>query len=382
SILPPAPYATGSVFQVIAQRFPFKIIPPLETSENLEFHERIQRGFQIGLRDEVDLITGIASILVKMGEAFSEHAQSMKFSWFMLHPKIITRLIRAWFRSKKEKRGILPKDLWPVRAIATGGVDTAIYKEDLTRYWGSEPYEFYGSTEVGLFAMQAWNKKWLTFSPSNAFLEFIPEEESLKYNENKNYQPTTVLLNEVKEGKLYEIVITQFYGMPLLRYPLRDLFRVVSLKDDETGIDLPQVVFQRRVGETINIGGMAELDEKAIWRAIANTGIKYTDWSACKEYDQSQSYLRLYLELKEERESGEIATIIDEQIKVVDTDYKDIERYLGFQPVRVTLLSSGTFQRYIEEKRSEGADLAHLKPSHINPPEAVIQRLLCLSEVV
>ena len=64
--------------------------------------------------------------------------------------------------------------------------------------------------------------------------------------------------------------------------------------------------------------------------------------------------------------------MIDEQLKIVDTDYRDIDAYLKLQPVRVSLLSPGTFQRYTAEKRREGADLAHLKPTHINPPEAVI----------
>ena len=73
--------------------------------------------------------------------------------------------------------------------------------------------------------------------------------------------------------------------------------------------------------------------------------------------------------------------MIDEQLKVVDTDYKDIDSYLNQQPVRVTLLSPGTFQRYTEEKIKEGADLTHLKPAHINPPEAVVRRLLQLSVV-
>ncbi len=152
------------------------------------------------------------------------------------------------------------------------------------------------------------------------------------------------------------------------------------MNDRETGVNLPQIIFQRRVDEVINLAALAHLDEKTIWQAIANTGIKYAEWSAGKEYDQNQSFLRLYLELKEEREPAEIATMIDEQLKVVDTDYKDVDAYLNLQPVRVTLLSRGTFQRYTDEKVKEGADIAHLKPLHINASEAVIQRLLQLSE--
>jgi len=70
---------------------------------------------------------------------------------------------------------------------------------------------------------------------------------------------------------------------------------------------------------------------------------------------------------------------IDTQLKAIDTDYGDLDSLLQLQPVRVTLLSKRTFQRYFEEKRKEGADLAHLKPKHINASDAQIQRLIQLS---
>ena len=220
----------------------------------------------------------------------------------------------------------------------------------------------------------------MTFLPDSVFLEFIPHDESLKHRDDKNYQPSTVLLNEVEEGKSYEVIITQLYGLPLLRYYLNDIIRIVSLKDEETGVNLPQFVIQGKVNETVNLAGLATLDEKTIWQAIANAGIKYIDWTACKEYDQNQTFLRLYLELKEEKEATEIATMIDKQLRIVDTDYTDIHTYLKLQPVRVTLLPRGTFRRYTEEKRREGADLAHLKPTHINASASIIDRLLQLGE--
>jgi phenylacetate-coenzyme A ligase PaaK-like adenylate-forming protein len=169
--------------------------------------------------------------------------------------------------------------------------------------------------------------------------------------------------------------------MPLLRYRLNDLIKVISLSDDESGINLPHIAFQRRISDVINIGGMANLDEKVIWQAIADTGIKYTEWTACKEYDQNQTYIRLYLELKEEREASEIETMIDEKLRIIDVDYKDVQSILNLQPVRVTLLSPGTFQAFTDEKTKEGADLAHLKPAHVNPPEELVQRLLEFSEI-
>lgn len=380
-LLPPAPYASGYALQGVAQNFSLQAIPPLEIT-NIEFQERVKLGFQMALKEGVDVIAAIASVLVKMGEQFSEQAHSTKFSASMLHPRIMGRLLRAWLNSKREKRTILPKDLWPSKAIMTGGVDTTIYRDAIDHFWGNKPLEFYGCVEGSVFAQQAWNKKGINFCPDMVFLEFIPYEELSSHQDDKNYQPSTVLLDGVKEGELYEVVVTQFYGMPLLRYRLKDLVRFTALRDEEAGINLPQMVFQRRVGESINLGALAELDEKTVWQAIASSGIKHTEWSACKEYDLNQSFLRLYFELKEERDITDIERIIDEQLKIIDPDYRDVESYLGMHPVRVTLLSPGTFQRYMAEKRKEGADLAHLKPPHINAPESDIQRLVQLSRSI
>ena len=381
SILPPAPYASGCLYQILPEYFSIRLIPPSEQSENMEFEDRIKLGFRIALEEGVDIIGTLGSILVKMGEAFTAQTGGMHFSMRMLQPKVILRLLRAWLYSKKKKRAILPKDIWPTKAIMTAGTDATIYRDRIVHYWGSDPYEVYGCSEAYQLAMQGWNRKGMVFFPNIVFLEFIPYEEQLEHEDDKNYQPSTVLLNEVEEGKSYEVVITQFYGMPLLRYRMKDIIKVIALRDDEARVYLPHIAFQRRADDVINLAGLAHLDEKTLWQTIINAGIKYTEWSACKEYDQNQTFLRLYLELREDREAADLETMIDEQLKIVDTDYKDIDAYLKVMPVRVTLLSSGTFQRYINEKRREGADLAHLKPPHVNPPDEVIQRLLKLSEV-
>ena len=43
--------------------------------------------------------------------------------------------------------------------------------------------------------------------------------------------------------------------------------------------------------------------------------------------------------------------------------------------VQVNLLPQGTFANYMAKRQAEGADLAHLKPPHINPPDAVVSLL-------
>jgi hypothetical protein len=373
------PYASGSFLHYLSQIFSLRCMPPLEEAETMSFQDRVQRGFQMALRCGVDEIFSISSVLVKVGERMAGQAQGIKLSRFMLHPQVFSRFVRAWWHSKRQKRPILPQDVWRAKGIMCGGTDTAIYKEDVVYYWGEMPFEVYGATEAINIAAQNWTKKWLTFIPYTAFWEFIPEDESIKSREDKSYHPTTLLLNELEVGKLYEVVLTQFYGMPLLRYKMGDIIKVVALSDDEAGVNLPQIVFHTKVGETIDLASLARLTERVIWQAINNIGVKYEDWSARKEYEHDKTFLRLYIELKEEKETAEIEQLVHEQLKIVDLDYRDIDSWLELQPVRITVLSRGTFERYYQEKVNEGADLAHLKPPHINAPEVVIQRLLQLS---
>ncbi len=379
-IIAPPPYTSGFVIPAFIQRFSSRLMPPAYEADRMEFPERMKKGIQMALKDGVDVIGALASVLAKMGETFGQQPGGMKLSPWMLHPKVLLRFMRAWLISKKERRAILPKDLWRLKNIFVSGLDTDLYKDAVVHYWGSVPFEVYAGTEALVYALQTWNGKGMVFLPEMAFFEFLPYEELNKMQENNNYQPATVLLNEVEEGKLYEVVISHFYGMPLLRYRTNDIIKVIAKRDEEAEINLPHVVFQRRVGAEIGLAGLARLDEKTIWQSIINTGIKHADWSACKEYDQNQVFLRLYIELKENLEAEEVARRLDEQLKVDDTDYKDIGSYLDYQPIRVTLLSQGTFRQYVEERLKEGADLAMLKPAHINPAPTIIQRLLELSE--
>ncbi len=374
--LPSEPYYSGIGARAMLQQLELEIIPPIDASSTETFQERIQSGFKIALKSGVDVLGSLTAVLVKMGERFTNGGGGMKISWRMLHPQIILRLIRAYIISKKENRPLLPKDLWPLKGLICYGMDTGIYKDQLIYYWGKEPLELYGGTEMGLIAIQSWTKKGMTFLPFSCFLEFIPEEHWLKSREDKNYKPPTVLLDEVKEGERYELVITNLYGMPLLRYRMGDLIKIVALKDDESGIELPQMVFDSRADDIIDIAGFTRLDERTIWQSIVNTGIKHEDWTIRKEYEQDKPVLHLYVEVTEDIDKKKVERLVSEQLIASNTDFKNLKEMLGIQPLKVTLLGEGTFQCFYEAKQKSGADLSHLKPPHMNASEQVIEELL------
>ena len=187
-----------------------------------------------------------------------------------------------------------------------------------------------------------------------------------------------MLFNELVPGCEYEVVLTHYYGMPLLRYRMGDIVRVVAMRDEEANINLPQVMFRSRVGDIIQLAGLTELDERTLWQAIINSGVKFNEWSARKEFDAGQAYLRVYLEPQGQIDADQVARSIDEQLRALDVDYRDLGDHLGQQPVRVTVLPEGTFTKYYLLMKDEGADLAHLKPPHMNPSDHAVSKVLSL----
>ena len=379
--LPPIPYIFEIMAFAAAQRMPYDAIPPSEDAAKMQFEERIRQGFRTALYTGVDYAASIAVVLAKVGESFSQLGWSTKFSQRTWHPLALFRLLKAIVKSKLIKRPVLPRDIWRVKGLVCGGIDTTIYRNQINYYWGTQPLDIYVSTETGFIAMQGWNKKGMTFVPYSNFYEFIPEEEWLKSKDDKGYQPSTVLLDEVEEGKTYEIVITNFHGGPFFRYRLGDLIKICSLKDEEAGVDLPQMIFQSRADDIIDIAGFARLDEKTLWQAIQNTAVSYVDWSARKELRQGNPVLHIYLELSDNKLDGhEVEHLIDQQLMTLNEDYQDFRNMTGTQPLVVTLLNQGSFQKYQLKKQAAGFDLAHMKPPHISAPDAVISDLLYPSQ--
>jgi hypothetical protein len=295
----------------------------------------------------------------------------------MLRPGVLFRLLGGVLNAKINNRKILPKDIWKPKGIMCGGTDTDIYRERIKYYWGREPLEGYACTEGGNMAMQAWNFKGMTFFPDCNFLEFIPYEDHLKEKQDPSYHPRTLLLNELTPG-IYELVFTNLLGGVFTRYRVGDLFEVLSLRDEELGIDIPQVRFYSRTDDIIDLGGFTKLTERSIWQVIEASKIEYVDWTARKEEVGGDPILHLYIELSDSHNasSDHLTTLIRSGLKQVSSDFKDLEYMLGSEHLQVTRLANNSFSRYMEDRRRAGSDLAHVKPPHMQPSEEVINRLL------
>ncbi|MDD5288495.1 MAG: GH3 auxin-responsive promoter family protein [Dehalococcoidales bacterium] len=377
TLMAPSPYMTGVTGHIEESRFNIHTVPSPEVSDKLEFQARMQLGFKLALRNGMDMVGAATTALIKLAENMAASSRKVKISPSMfLHPPMLFRMIRAFIRSKREKRTLLPRDLWHVKGITSGGADASIYRERLKYYWGKVPHEMYVLTEGGGLALQSWTKENMVLYPYQSFLEFISEEDWMKNQTDPNYVPKTILMNELQAGKVYEVVLTNFYGMPLMRYRPGDLIKVLALEDKNTGIKLPQIIFFSRADGLVDLYSIVRLDERTLWQAIDNMGVKYEDWSARKEYDNDTPVLRVYLELKETAEVKKLESMLHEKLREVCPLYEEAIQEMQTNPVRIVLLEPGSSQRYYENKRSEGADLAHLKPPHTNASDKVINTLL------
>jgi len=374
--LAPPPYTTGSLIHYAPHEI-FDFLPPVKAVEGMSFEDRIRLGFSLALSEGVDLFFALSSVIVALGDRFSQGNGNIALRPLLGKPKTLFRLLTGVVKSKIARRPMLPRDIWKLRGLIGTGSDSSVFRERIKEMWGRYPLDVYGGTEGIIMATQTWDYQGLTFVPHSNFFEFIPEEESLKAKADPLYQPNTVLLDEVKAGEKYELVITSFYGGPFVRYKLGDMIRITALRNEQLNIDIPQMVFHARVDDMIDIAGFTRLTEKVIWQAIENTGLDYEDWTARKEL-RHQPVLHLYLELKENGHvtAEEVAVSVHEQLKGLDTPYADLETFIGLRPLEVTLLPENTFRSYMLRQRAAGADLAHIKPPHINLSDGIIDSLI------
>lgn len=383
----PRPYMSGALAAMTQEQAPARYLPPLDESEGMPFQDRLQLGFKQALSQGMDYFFGLSLVLVSVGNRFSQNTEKMSIRPYLSQPRALLRLTRGVIKSKLAGRAMLPRDLWSLKGIMCGGLDSAIYREKIKELWGRYPLDVYGSTEGGVIATQIWDYHGMAFIPNLNFLEFIPEDEHLKSRINPGYQPATVLLDEVQAGKIYEIVITNFHGGAMVRYRIGDMVRIVSLKNEETGMDVPQMAFERRADDLLDFV-VIRLTEKRIWQAVENTGFPYEDWTAYKE--KGSAVLNMLIEPRNGcyLDEVELAQAIHRQIMKADWDeyslsqiHDDLADMISFR-VRVTQLPTGAFARYTTQKQAEGADLAHLKPPHISPSPEVLSILLSKPRIV
>lgn len=378
--LAPLPYVTGLFPHILEKEIDFNFLPPVRTANAMSFGKRNKEGFKMGLESGIDGFFGMTSVIAYMTESFSKASEgssggsSAVRKLFSMSPSMALRFIRARKVCQKENRPMVPGDIFDLKALVCAGTDTRCYKEFLEKTWGKTPHEIFAGTEMSLLCTETYSHHGMVFFPDSCFPEFITEEDSLRSQREPGYEPETLLLSELKEGHNYELVITSLKGGAFARYRVGDMFRAVRMNGDNT-TKLPLVQYIDRVNNVIDIAGFTRITENSIGDAIRLSRLPVVHCTAAKEWvDGKKPFLHLYLEIDPASvDSAAIsAQVLREHLKVyfkfMDTDYDDLEKMLGIDPLKITLLKCGSFHQIIKETGRE-------IPA-INPGKHLINKLV------
>jgi hypothetical protein len=379
------PYLSGLVMKAIHEQFNFRIWPPYEQALKMDYFERVREAIKLSFSEGLDYFYGITSLVNNISEQFETMGKSggnPEMRRLLRNPKVVLRLAKGFLKAKLRGGSLQPRDIWNLKGLICGGMDTGIYKERIRTMWGQYPREGYGCTELGFLAHQHWDASGMVMRDKSGYLEFLEIDEYRKWRENRAYRPRMLLLSETDAGKDYALVGTNFHGGVLVRYILGDSVTILSRSDERIGLHLPQILVSSRIDDVIDIASFTRLTERTIWTAVEGAGIPYVDWVVAKESRGENPILHLYLETKGDvHDVSRIQATIHEQLKLADQHYRNLEEMVGIKPLVVTLLSPGTFTRYLQERQAAGLDLAHSKPVHMNPKPEVVARLLSMSSL-
>ena len=234
------------------------------------------------------------------------------------------------------------------------------------------PVEVAAGTESTCVGCDTWEQRGMVLFPDSCFYEFIPESEMLRSLEEPDYTPETCLMDGVKPGALYELVISVLHGGAFMRYRIGDVYRCTEGVKNGS---VPRFTYVDRIPTVIDIAGFTRITEKSINEVIRISRLGIGDWIACKEYDPDNTpFLHMYLEIKPEAKKSDIVTkqVLTEHLSVYfryfDSDYKDLKKLLNIEPLQLTILPHGAISGF-EERQGK-------KLRRINPDPIWLRRML------
>lgn len=357
--LAPLPYATGMFPDLISSEIHLRFMPSVREARKMSFGQQMRTGYKLAAKHGMNLFFGMSSVLYGATRSLNmlggEKAPSLR-SLLGMSPRMIARLAMAKYRNRRDGTELRPRDLFKLDGFVCVGTDTVLYKNELEEAWGIRPLEIAGGTEPSCMGTETWSKNGLVFFPDACFYEFIPEMELYQEMETPGYIPKTYLMDELVAGQKYELVITVLKGGAFLRYRVGDIYRCLRLRNPADELDLPQFEYVDRIPTVIDIAGFTRITQREIEQVLSRSRLPVESWFAVKEYDEDgHSFLDLYVELKSDDEQAAVldCQMLQELLSVYfrsyDGDYKDLKRLLGMDPLRITLLKTGTIARYRQQ---------------------------------
>lgn len=266
-----------------------------------------------------------------------------------------TRADELSIEFKKGFKGVV-RNIWPnimYIATVTGG-NFSIYDDKVNYYTDNLPIysPVYAATE-GTIGINPYIKKIrYIIIPDTVFYEFIPFEEI------DNDNPKTLLINELKVGEKYEIVITNYAG--LYRYRLGDIVNVVSYYNDS-----PEIEFVCRKNQVLNMVS-EKTNEEQLTTAIKNSMKKFNlmDYTTIPDNSITPGRYVFYCEFKEKLSKEEVNLLekkLDKELRKSNLAYDRARNNKKLGEIKIIVLKNDTFKLVSEALFKKGVSKNQIK---------------------
>ncbi len=225
-----------------------------------------------------------------------------------------------------------------------------VLKEDIKKLTGNYPKTVYGATEALFPSIPSIEHPGsFLFDWRVLYSEFLPEneQESVEGMDNK---PTSELLSidDIVVGERYQLIITPL-KTDMTRYVMPDILECVAERDNILETEFPVFKYYARSDRLIVLHNFTRIAEDELIQVLTAAGVSFAEFTARRELDGSRDYLHLYIEQRGEKPVEDITGRIHEKLVEYDKDWRDLSSFLGYIPLKVTMLPKGSFKRYLEK---------------------------------
>ena len=299
--------------------------------------------------NQKDLVSDIRNGIIGKGIRMPDELRKTLEEDLKPDPKRADELETIFSEGFNEK---IMQKIWPklqgISAIWAGNF--SMYARKLQQFSGrSIPYytNTYVSSE-GVFGIARHPfDQCYAMIPESCFYEFIPMDGKAGSDEENN--PQTLLIDEVEEGKEYELVITNQSGF--YRYRMGDVIRVVGFYNES-----PLVVFKYRKKNIVSIAGEKFTEDhllSAIREFERRTDISIIDYCMYPDREAEPGRYVIIIEPNEKvpaEKLEECKKVLAEELTRASTSYAHYVHGGNMGEPEIVFLQSQTFQLQREMK--------------------------------
>ena len=237
-------------------------------------------------------------------------------------------------------------EIWPnFRIYVHGGVSFTPYKDSFKKYLGDEIFylDTYLASEGFLALQSADNHYGMQLILDNwVYFEFIPfNEKNFTSEGNLKENPEVLLIDEIKEGEDYALLISTCAGS--WRYLIGDVIKFTSLANFEIQITGRTKHFLSLCGEHLSVDNM----NMAIRKLTDEIKVNINEFTVTGITEGGEFGHHWYLGVDREVDNELIKTRLDELLCELNNDYCT-ERKHALKKLTITTLPTEKFYAFLK----------------------------------